>query len=634
MGMGYLTVKASMSNETVPVTDASVFIKNADGDILYSLKTNDSGKTEKVALTAPDKEYSLDPNYDGIPYSVCDVEVSKPGFITKTIKGVQIFDTIESVEEVELHPALENVVSEHVIEISPHKQVLHTSRIQEGSSELAAGRALQWVTIPDYITVHLGSYTNTGARNVRVPFPLYVKNVTASEIYATWPEASLEANIRAIMNFALNRVYTEWYRIRGYNFDITSSTATDMKFTEGNNIPTNISVIVDRIMGEYLRRPGHNEPFFTEFCDGRTVSCAGMSQWGTLDLANRGYAPLQILRYYYPSDLMVDNAPITPITESFPGIDLSLGSQGPDVELMQKYLNRIRQNYPLIPNIANPNGIFGADTVNAVRTFQQIFSLPQTGVINRATWNKVSWYYVAVTKLAELTSEGDRIVPGTIPPNTVIRVGNQGGLVFRLQYMLSYVAQFYSEVPETAQDGSFGSGTRNAVVAFQNRFGLTADGVVGPATWAMLYEVYLANKGNVPEPAPTPGDPIVRQIQTILNQRYGTNLTVDGIFGNATKSAIVIGLQTELNRQFGRNLSIDGVWGPATKAATVTVRPGAAGNITYLIQSALYSRGYSDVIPDEVFGPATEAAVRAFQRAQGLTADGIAGPNTQDRLFR
>ena len=253
-----------------------------------------------------------------------------------------------------------------------------------------------------------------------------------------------------------------------------------MYFVEGRNIFTNIAAIVDRVMGEYLRRPNHNEPFFTEFCDGRTVSCPGMSQWGTVTLANNGYTPLQILRHYYPSDLFIDTAPIAPITESFPGVTLTQGAQGPDVMRMQLFLNRIRQNYPNIPLISNPNGVFGADTANAIRVFQQIFSIPQTGTIDRATWNRISYIYVAVTKLAELTSEGDRIVTSTIPPNTVIQMGASGGLTTRLQYMLSYISQFYPDIPELNQDGSFGSGTKNAVIAFQNRFGLAADGVVPP----------------------------------------------------------------------------------------------------------------------------------------------------------
>jgi len=687
MGQGYLIVRASMANDVLPVQDAVVTVRDDSGQILYTLKTDTSGETEAVALCAPDRALSLDPGFFGVPYSTYQVELQADGFVTEVINGVQILDGEEAVEQVDMHPLIPGENEVHILDIEPHVQVLNEPRYQRGPIEPLAGRAMQRVFIPEIITVHLGHYT-ASARNIQVPFPLYIKNVASSEIYATWPAAALEANIRAIINFALNRVYTEWYRIRNYNFDITNSTQNDMKFIEGRDIFTSIGNIVDRVMGQYLRRPGHNEPYFTEFCDGRIATCNGMKQWGSYDLANIGFNAMQIIHYYYPSDLFIDTAPFAPIVESYPGVSLSQGKQGPDVQLMQLYLNRIRQNYPLIPNIPNPNGIFGTDTVTAVRTFQEIFNLPVTGVIDRATWNRIAWYYTAVTRLADLTSEGDRIVLSNIPPNTVIGFGNSGGLVARLQYMMNYVSQFYSDIPSVRQDGAFGSATRSAVVAFQNRFGLTADGTVGPATWQRLYEVYGELKGTTPPVQPPPtgyfnytvvagdtlwalaqrfgttveaitiligltssnlsigqvlripsgatqptGDPVMRQIQTTLNQRYNAGLTVDGIFGRATKAAIVRGVQTELNRQFGRNLVVDGIWGPATMNATVTVRPGAQGNITFLIQAALYSRGYN-VTPDGTYGPATEAAVRAFQRDQGITVDGIAGPVTQDRLFR
>lgn len=641
MGLGFLTVKTVLANGAVPIAGAKVVIKDNNGYLLYSLVTNDVGKTGIARLPAPDKGYSLDPSFTGTPYSTYRVEVEAEGYVSDVVNGVQVFDTEEAVVEVGMHPFLEGENPRHVVNIPPHQLASNEPIRQIGPPRPQAGKAMQKVVIPDFITVHLGRY-NVSARNVRVPFPFYVKNCASSEIYPTWPDASLEANIRAIINFALNRIYTEWYRGRNYPFDITNSTTTDMAFEEGRDIFPSIAVVVDRVMGMYLRRPQHNEPFFTEFCDGRIATCPGMKQWGTVTLAENGYTPLQILRYYYPNDLSIFSAPTASISESFPGVALSQGKQGPDVHLMQQYLNRIRQDFPLIPNIEIVNGIYSTETVNAVRTFQRIFELPQTGIIDRATWNSISWYYVAVTKLAELTSQGDQVVGSTLPPNTVISLGASGGLVARLQYMLTYIAQFYPDVQEVAQDGSFGSGTRAAVISFQNRFGLNPEGIVDPATWIKLYEVYHLVKGTEPPigpgpgpgPGPGAGDPVIRNIQSTLNQRYGFNLTVDGIFGRATKTAIVMGLQTELNRQFGRNLVVDGVFGPMTRAATVNVRPGARGNMTYLIQAALYTRGYTSVIPDGVFGPGTETAVRQFQRAQGLTADGIVGPMTQDRLFR
>ncbi|MDR0287866.1 MAG: peptidoglycan-binding protein [Clostridiales bacterium] len=671
MGLGYLIVKTSMANDAIPIKGANVVIKDTNGNILHTLTTDISGKTEKVQLFAPDKIYDQDPCYKGATYSTYRVEVNYPGYITEIINGVQIFDTIESLEPVNMHPIINGENTEHVIDIPPHKQILDPPFNQQGPIGLSISRVLQRVIIPEYITVHLGRYTDTSARNVRVPFPFYVKNVTSSEIYPTWPEASLEANIRAIINFALNRVYTEWYRSRNYNFDITSSTTTDMYYVDGRDIFTNISYIVDSVMGEYLRRPNHNEPFFTEFCNGTTATCPGMSQWGTVTLAERGFTPIQILRYYYPNDLSIYTAPIAAITESYPGIPLSVGTQGPDVELMQKYLNRIRQVYSAIPNIPYPNAIYGTDTANAVRTFQQVFDLPQTGIIDRATWNKISFYYVSITKLAELTSEGDRIVTGTIPPNVTINIGASGGLVSRLQFMLDYIAQFYSEVPELRQDGAFGTNTRNAVIAFQNRFGLTPDGIVGPMTWAKLYEVYNDVIGTLPPilpPPPTvnppfPGTPLTvgsRGENVLLMQRYLNRLstfypsiprlTEDGIFGPATQNAVIA-----FQRLFG--LTQDGIIGRATWDAIVTqyddvtttptappypgtpLRQGSTGeNVrilqTYINRLAATNSSVPTVTVDGNFGPLTANAVRAAQRALGLTVDGIVGPITWAAIVR
>ncbi|MDR0314503.1 MAG: peptidoglycan-binding protein [Oscillospiraceae bacterium] len=638
MGQGDLTVKTSLANEEIPVSDAYVTIKDMNNNVLHTSVTDDSGLTECPDLYAPDKSFSLNPGYTGIPYSECRVSVSKPGYVTEVINGVEIFDTQESILNVDMHPLVTGENPEHVINL-PENHLIENP--VQNTQAPRGGRAPRNVFVPDFITIHLGQY-NASARNVRVPFALYIKNVASSEIYPTWPASSLEANIRAIMNIALNRIYTEWYRSRGYNFDITNSVYTDQAFTEGHEIYLSISVIVDRILGEYLRRPNLNEPFFTSYCDGRISNCSGLLQWGTVTLANNGYTPMQILRYYYPNDLNIYTAPINPIIESFPGLPLSQGTQGSDVQLMQLYLNRIRQDYPLIPAISNPNGVFGTTTTDAVKIFQQISYLPQTGVIDRATWNKISWYYVAVTRLGELNSEGDRIVLNDIPPNTAIGIGASGGLVSRLQFMINFIAEFYSDIPVIAQDGAFGSATRNAVIAFQQRFGLTPDGVVGPGTWSRLYSIYFELKDEIPEPPPvkpeppTPpgsGDPAIRQIQSTLNSRYNTNLVVDGIFGRLTKAALVIGLQTELNSQFGRNLVVDGIFGPATRAATININPGARGNLTYLIQAALYTRGYTSVIPDGIFGPLTQAAVQQFQRDQGLPQNGIATPATQERLF-
>jgi len=377
--------------------------------------------------------------------------------------------------------------------------------------------------------------------------------------------------------------------------------------------------------------------------------------------------------------LIIDTAPVAPITESYPGVPLSQGAQGPDVELMQKYLNRVRQNFPYIPGISNPNGIYGADTANAVRAFQSINSLPQTGIIDRATWNLITYRYVAVTRLAQLTSEGDRIVTGTIPPNTTVSMGTKGGLVTRLQYMLTFISQFYPDVPALAQDGSFGALTKDAVIRFQNRFGLSADGVVNAADWNKIYEVYNSAKGSVPPqitPPPTgpvyPGAPLragsrgdsVRLMQQYLNAIAAAfpsipGITADGIFGPLTENAV-----RAFQRQFG--LGIDGIIGPITWNAIVEqynslqatppvipptppptgpafpgtlLRNGSRGDSVRLMQQ--YLNAIAAAFPsipvitaDGIFGPLTENAVRAFQRQFGLGIDGIIGPITWAAIVR
>jgi len=293
------------------------------------------------------------------------------------------------------------------------------------------------------------------------------------------------------VTFAINRVYTEWYRSRGYPFDITNSTSYDMYYRDGGPIFENISRIVDGIFNVYARRIGFKNPFFTSFCNGTTARCAGLSQWGTVTLANQGRMPLEILRFYYPRDLeLVASQNIGGITESYPGYLLRPGSQGEPVRRMQRFLNRIRQNYPNIPLISNPNGLFDPDTERAVREFQRTFQLVMDGIIGRETWNKISFIYVAVTRLAELDSQGERISVGPQPPNVVLTLGSRGEHVRELQFILNFVALYYASVPPVIEDGVFGAQVRNAVIQFQKTFGLAQDGVVGPATWNKLYAVY------------------------------------------------------------------------------------------------------------------------------------------------
>lgn len=343
--------------------------------------------------------------------------------------------------------------------------------------------------VPQQITVHLGS-PSSNAANVTVSFSDYVKNVASSEIYPTWDESALRANIYAIVSFALNRVYTEFYRSRGYDFDITNSTAIDQYFVNGRNFFDNISRIVDELFNDYLRRPGFVEPLAAKFCNGTTVTCEGLSQWGSQNLAQQGYNSTQILRSYYGNVEIVPNAPIRGITSSYPGTPLRRGSSGPSVVTLQVALNRIAQSYPAIPKIANVDGIYGSRTESSVRAFQRIFNLTPDGIVGPATWYAVVRLYTAVTRLSELRSQGQQFYSINWSPPNALQVGSTGDKVRLLQYMLSILASYISYIPSVTIDGTYGPATRAAVLAAQRLFGLPETGVVDARTWDEIYDQY------------------------------------------------------------------------------------------------------------------------------------------------
>lgn len=343
--------------------------------------------------------------------------------------------------------------------------------------------------IPQRITVHLGP-PNSDAQNVTVSFVDYVKNVASSEIYPTWEDSALRANILAIVSFALNRVYTEFYRSRGYDFDITNSTAYDQFFVNGRSYFTNVARIVDDLFNDYLRRPGFVEPLAAKFCNGTTVTCEGLSQWGSENLARQGLSSTEILRSYYGDVEIVNNAPLQGITSSYPGTPLRRGTSGPSVVTVQAELNRISQSYPAIPKIPVVDGIFGAQTEAAVRKFQEIFNLTVDGVVGRATWYALVRYYIAVTRMAELRSQGQRFYANSWATSNPIQQGDRGVKVEHLQYMLSVLAAYIPEIPDVTVDGVFGPATYNAVVAAQRRFGLPQTGIVNAVTWDEIYDQF------------------------------------------------------------------------------------------------------------------------------------------------
>lgn len=425
--------------------------------------------------------------------------------------------------------------------------------------------------IPETITVHLGR-PNSNAQNITLPFSEYIKNVASSEIYPTWPDSALRANIYAQISFALNRVYTEWYRSQGYDFDITNSTAFDQSFVPNRNIFENISQIVDEIFDSYVVRGDNIEPYFTQYCNGTTVTCDGLSQWGTVPLAEQGLTPLQILQNYYGDVRIVENAPVRSAGESYPGQPLRLGEAGNEVRYKQVQLNRISRNYPAIPKIYPVDGIFGQETEAAVRTFQRIFGLTPDGIIGPATWYRITYLFNAVKRLSELDSEGiatediSQEFPGVLAP------GSSGQNVRNLQYFLAVVGEFYDTVPEIEITGVYDEATRQAVLAFQQTYGLTQDGIVGINTWQDLYRAYrgilsstdsleggVALYPGVVLRQGTQGE-AVAQIQEYLNYISGTypeipEVSVTGVFGNQTQAAV-----EAFQRTFG--LTVTGVVGP------------------------------------------------------------------------
>ncbi len=434
--------------------------------------------------------------------------------------------------------------------------------------------------IPEEITVHLGP-PNSDAENVTLPFADYVKNAASSEIYPTWDESALRANIYAITTFALNRVYNEWYRSQGKDFDITNSTAFDQSFVKDRDIFLNISNIVDEIFNDYVVRDGSISPLFTQYCNGTTVTCDGLSQWGTVTLANQGLTPFEILKNYYGSDIsIVENAPIEFIGESYPGSPLRVGDAGNDVKIIQTELNRIAKNYPAIPKIREENGVFGLETELAVRKFQEIFNLTVTGVVDRATWYKIKRYYIGVKRLSDLVGEGVTLEEAELPFELSLSLGQRGPSVRTLQYYLSVIAYFNPNLNTVAIDGVFGENTENAVKAFQSYYSLAPTGVVERTTWEKIDEVYRDTVRDIPSSV------------------YGENARLyPGYFLSiGMRGADVEYLQTYLS---------------------------------------LIGRNYRDI--DEIpvtgyFGEQTENAVRQFQALFGIRQTGTVGPLTWNSI--
>lgn len=570
MSFGKLEFILYVGEEALPVTDAEIIILNTDTADIFSnkvLKVDSNGKSKAVSLYTYERYLSEEPDASIKPYKTYDAIIISNTLQNKYIKNIPIFDGIKSIQKVQMTPKARGLNAIDIIDIPPNGLIaseetisgekIEVKKSTMGDSNEKGAKILREVVIPEYITVHLGS-PNSSAQNVTVSFTDYLKNVASSEIYPTWPRAALESNIYAQISFTLNRIYTEWYRSRGYDFDITNSTAYDHYFVNGRNIYDTISDVVDDIFNEYISRSQFKEPLLAQYCNGTTVTCDGLSQWGTVSYADEGYDSFKILQVYYGSNIQLRTANYLYGTiQSYPGRALRVGDSSENVKTIQIQLNRIRKNYPGIPEILNVNGEFNEVTKNAVKTFQRIFNLTQDGIVGKQTWYKISQIYVGVKKLAELNSEGEKLpLPETVPTET-IRLGAEGENVKIAQYLLAVIGAFYDEILPLKITGGYYSETEESVRSFQRQFNLTVDGIIGPRTWSKLIEVYKTlepyildssgkfikysgyalKKGKKGES--------VRLIQTWLdaiNSKYPfiPAVTVDGIFGDRTRDSVMI----------------------------------------------------------------------------------------------
>ena len=669
MATGILRIQAFAARQSAPVEGVVVTVSG--NGFTHTCTTDAEGNAADITLTTPACALSLDEtNTTTRPYALCDLTAARPGYRTVRIQGVQVFPGQVTLARPEMIPDTEetrDIPSEPIV-IPTHALFAGSGGSGPSPTANCEPRVLSRVVIPKNITVHLGRPA-ASARNVTVSFRDYIANVASSEVYPTWPEQALRANIHCQISLALNRIYTEWYPSKGYSFNITNSTSYDQYYVHGRTVFQVMVKLTDDIFNTYIRKTGTVNPYYAEYCDGKSVTCPGLKQWGTVTLANQGRSALSILKYYYGQNIeIVRTNNIQSIPQSYPGSPLQQGDRGSAVFTLQRQLNRIAKDYPFLGKLT-VDGIFGARMADTVKRFQKQFSLTADGVVGRQTWYKISYIYVSVKDLAELTSEGETS-SGTLSDGswggTTLRQGSTGSAVGQLQFWLNTLAQYDAGIPSTAVDGVFGSRTAAAVRAFQRREGLTADGVVGRTTWTTLYNEFRSIQSDNGTPNAYPGTPLrqgsrgqsVRLVQfwlKIARTVYASlrSVTVDGVFGAATAAAV-----KRFQSYFG--LTSDGVVGRTTwqklyevyndianKLLSANLRPGeypgllrrgSTGTAVRELQFYLYlMSAYETSIPavsiDGSFGAATEAAVRAYQRFAGLTVDGVVGRTTWSSLY-
>ncbi|MCL2578305.1 MAG: peptidoglycan-binding protein [Defluviitaleaceae bacterium] len=603
MGKGFLQIQTVTVLGSLPVPNVEITITDEQDVVLYNFKTDEFGFSPVAELETKDESLTEDPNFPGLRYRTYKSRVEKEGYVPVWIDGIMILDTSTSILRVEMtlvvpgnegyikhlhiggHKLDNPVTSEQQVE--PQQVINETEGTQESG---IAPFILPEVIIPNFIRVKLGRETNAAAPVVSVPYIEYIKNVTSHEIFDTWPEQTIIANVHCIVSFTLNRIYTEFYRKRGRNFDITSETYMDQKYVHGGVIGARISAVVDRIFSNYLAIVGHKEPFLSLYNDGIRVNIPGrLSQWGSFyDAFDRGMTSWQIINKYFSQSLELREVEsFGGVLESYPGYTLTMGTRGDVVRTMQLFLNRILGRYTDV--IINPvDGVFGQQTRNSVLMFQRIYNLPQTGNIDRRTWYEISRIYAIERALWEMYSEGQRIGIGRTPPTRTVRRNDTGASVVEIQFLLDFISMYHSEIPFVPQTSRFDALTENAVREFQRLFNITADGIVGATTWSKLYDVYWG-------------------------------IVDSGVGGGGGGGGGGCGIE---------NPPFPGV----------SLRVGSAGNSVRLIQQAInklaeFIPGLWQIAEDGIFGNGTREAVIAFQRIFGLVVDGIVGPNTWRRLM-
>ena len=665
---GTLRIQTFAARQSAPVEGVTVAVQG-DGFTLHRI-TDATGSAADIPVEAPACTLSLDEDNTTRPYAIVSLTAAKPGYRTVRIEGIQIFAGQVTLAQPQMLPVTEEDrdIPDAPIVIPPHALFAGSGGSGPQPRENCTPRVLDQVVIPKNITVHLGKPA-ASARNVTVSFRDYIANVASSEVYPTWPEQALRANIHCQISLALNRIYTEWYPSKGYTFNITNSTSYDQYYVHGRTVFEVMVRITDDIFNTYLRKRGTVNPYYSEYCDGKSVTCPGLKQWGTVTLANNGRSALQILRYYYGSSIeIVRTKNIRSIPQSYPGTPLRQGSRGTAVFTLQRQLNRIAKDYPFLGKLT-VDGVFGSRMAATVRAFQKQFNLTADGVVGRQTWYKISYIYVSVKDLAELTSEGETST-GTLSNGTwngtVLSTGASGSAVEQVQFWLNTLAQYDSAIPSVKVDGVFGTATANAVRAFQRKYGLTVDGIVGQTTWKELYDEFLSIQSDNGTPNAYPGTPLregssgqnVRLVQfwlKIARTVYTSleSVTVDGKFGAGTAAAV-----RRFQRYFG--LTADGVVGRTTwqklyevyndianRLLSSSLRPGEYPGVLrsgstgtpvrelqfYLYLMSAYESSIPPVSIDGKFGADTERAVRAYQRFAGLTVDGVVGRTTWNSLY-